>query len=98
MNPQQQNPNNMPPSSMPGNNNPSMGPGVNSNAQFNSHMGPNMGGPNGPMGGPNGPNGVAPNGQSGNYLNVHLICETASRLLFLSVHWVKAIPAFSLLR
>ena len=51
-----------------------------------------------PSGGPNGPNGVAPNGQSGNYLNVHLICETASRLLFLSVHWVKAIPAFSLLR
>ena len=32
------------------------------------------------------------------YLNVHLICETASRLLFLSVHWVKAIPAFALLR
>ena len=32
------------------------------------------------------------------YLNVHFICETASRLLFLSVHWVRSIPAFSLLR
>ena len=31
------------------------------------------------------------------YLNVHFICETASRLLFLSVHWVRSIPAFSLL-
>ncbi|QQP42078.1 Uncharacterized protein FKW44_016628, partial [Caligus rogercresseyi] len=28
------------------------------------------------------------------YLNVHFICETASRLLFLSVHWVRTIPAF----
>jgi hypothetical protein len=32
------------------------------------------------------------------YLNVHFICETASRLLFLSVHWVRSIPAFSILR
>ena len=32
------------------------------------------------------------------YLNVHFICETASRLLFLSVHWVRSIPAFSQLR
>ena len=32
------------------------------------------------------------------YLNVHFICETASRLLFLSVHWVRSIPAFALLR
>ena len=32
------------------------------------------------------------------YLNVHFICETASRLLFLSVHWVRSIPAFSALR
>ena len=32
------------------------------------------------------------------YLNVHFICETASRLLFLSVHWVRSIPAFSTLR
>merc|ERR1719273_1310714 len=31
------------------------------------------------------------------YLNVHFICETASRLLFLSVHWVRSIPAFSTL-
>ena len=32
------------------------------------------------------------------YLNVHFICETASRLLFLSVHWIRSIPAFSALR
>ncbi len=32
------------------------------------------------------------------YLNVHFICETASRLLFLSIHWVRSIPAFSMLR
>ena len=32
------------------------------------------------------------------YLNVHFICETASRLLFLSVHWVRSIPAFSVLK
>nr|CAD7405938.1 unnamed protein product [Timema cristinae] len=31
------------------------------------------------------------------YLNVHYICESASRLLFLSVHWVRSIPAFQLL-
>ncbi|XP_076057475.1 nuclear receptor subfamily 2 group C member 2-like isoform X2 [Oratosquilla oratoria] len=31
------------------------------------------------------------------YLNVHYICESASRLLFLSVHWVRNIPAFQLL-
>ncbi len=31
-------------------------------------------------------------------LNVHFICETASRLLFLSVHWVRSIPAFSQLK
>jgi len=29
------------------------------------------------------------------HLNVHFICETASRLLFLSVHWVRSVPAFS---
>lgn len=28
------------------------------------------------------------------YLNVHYICETGSRLLFLSVHWARSIPAF----
>lgn len=28
------------------------------------------------------------------YLNVHYICESASRLLFLSVHWARNIPAF----
>lgn len=32
------------------------------------------------------------------YLNVHFICETASRLLFLSIHWVRSIPSFSRLR
>lgn len=31
------------------------------------------------------------------YLNVHYICETASRLLFLSMHWARAIAAFQLL-
>ncbi|XP_034028616.1 nuclear receptor subfamily 2 group C member 2 isoform X2 [Thalassophryne amazonica] len=31
------------------------------------------------------------------YLNVHYICESASRLLFLSMHWVRSIPAFSAL-
>uniref|UniRef100_A0A9J7X8G9 Nuclear receptor subfamily 2, group C, member 2 n=1 Tax=Cyprinus carpio carpio TaxID=630221 RepID=A0A9J7X8G9_CYPCA len=28
------------------------------------------------------------------YLNVHYICESASRLLFLSMHWARSIPAF----
>ncbi|KAF2361071.1 Zinc finger nuclear hormone receptor-type [Trinorchestia longiramus] len=28
------------------------------------------------------------------FLNVHYICESASRLLFLSVHWCRNIPAF----
>ena len=32
------------------------------------------------------------------HLNVHFICETASRLLFLSVHWVRSVPAFSQLK
>jgi len=32
------------------------------------------------------------------YLTVHYICETASRLLFLSIHWARNIPAFHLLR
>ena len=32
------------------------------------------------------------------HLNVHFICETASRLLFLSIHWARSIPAFSQLR
>lgn len=31
------------------------------------------------------------------YLSSHFICETASRLLFLSVHWARSIPVFSLL-
>lgn len=30
------------------------------------------------------------------YLNVHYICESASRLLFLSVNWARSIPAFQL--
>ncbi len=32
------------------------------------------------------------------FLNVHFICETASRLLFLSMHWARAISAFQTLR
>ena len=32
------------------------------------------------------------------HLNIHFICETASRLLFLSVHWVRSIPVFSHLK
>ena len=32
------------------------------------------------------------------YLNVHYICETASRLLFLSMHWARAVNVFGLLR
>ena len=32
------------------------------------------------------------------HLNIHFICETASRLLFLSVHWVRSVPAFSQLK
>ncbi|XP_063053683.1 nuclear receptor subfamily 2 group C member 1 [Engraulis encrasicolus] len=31
------------------------------------------------------------------YLNVNYICESASRLLFLSVHWARSIPAFQFL-
>ncbi|XP_054709498.1 orphan steroid hormone receptor 2-like isoform X2 [Uloborus diversus] len=31
------------------------------------------------------------------YLNVHYICESGSRLLFLSVHWARSISAFQLL-
>ncbi|XP_066499661.1 nuclear receptor subfamily 2 group C member 2 [Hoplias malabaricus] len=31
------------------------------------------------------------------YLNVHYICESASRLLFLSMHWARSIPAFAAL-
>lgn len=31
------------------------------------------------------------------YLNVHYICETASRLLFLSMHWARSIPSFQAL-
>lgn len=31
------------------------------------------------------------------YLNAHYICESGSRLLFLSIHWAKNIPAFQFL-
>ncbi|KAF5274574.1 hypothetical protein FQA39_LY07186 [Lamprigera yunnana] len=31
------------------------------------------------------------------YLNLHYICESGSRLLFHSVHWVRNIPAFQIL-
>lgn len=29
------------------------------------------------------------------YLNIHFICEAASRLLFLTIHWTKALPVFA---
>lgn len=32
------------------------------------------------------------------YLNTHFICESSSRLLFLSVHWARNVPAFHYLR
>lgn len=31
-----------------------------------------------------------------NYLNYHYVCESGSRLLFLSVYWIKKVPAFKL--
>ncbi|XP_072181666.1 orphan steroid hormone receptor 2 isoform X1 [Diadema setosum] len=31
------------------------------------------------------------------FLNVHYICESASRLLFLSMHWARSLPAFQAL-
>lgn len=31
------------------------------------------------------------------HLNVHYVCESACRLLFLSVHWARSIPAFQAL-
>ncbi|XP_050439439.1 orphan steroid hormone receptor 2-like isoform X2 [Adelges cooleyi] len=31
------------------------------------------------------------------YLNLHFICESASRLLFLTINWVQSLPAFQLL-
>lgn len=30
--------------------------------------------------------------------NAHVVCESAARLLFQSVHWVRSLPAFQLLR
>lgn len=32
------------------------------------------------------------------YLNVHYVCESGSRLLFLSIYWAKQIQAFKVLR
>ena len=29
---------------------------------------------------------------------IHFVCETASRLLFQTLHWTKSIPAFNLLK
>ncbi|BFZ10955.1 hypothetical protein BsWGS_13994 [Bradybaena similaris] len=29
------------------------------------------------------------------YLNIHYICESASRLLFLSMHWIRSVTAFN---
>ncbi|XP_050414613.1 orphan steroid hormone receptor 2 [Patella vulgata] len=31
------------------------------------------------------------------YLNVHFVCESASRLLFLSMHWTRSISAFQII-
>ncbi|KAH0948716.1 hypothetical protein HN011_009796 [Eciton burchellii] len=31
------------------------------------------------------------------YLSIHYICESAARLLFLSVHWARGLPAFQVL-
>lgn len=31
------------------------------------------------------------------YLSIHYICESAARLLFLSIHWARSIPAFQAL-
>lgn len=31
------------------------------------------------------------------YLSIHYICESAARLLFLSVHWARGLPAFQAL-
>ncbi|ESO95817.1 hypothetical protein LOTGIDRAFT_214907 [Lottia gigantea] len=31
------------------------------------------------------------------YLNVHFVCESASRLLFLSMHWTRSINAFQMI-
>lgn len=31
-----------------------------------------------------------------NYLNYHYVCESGSRLLFLSIYWIKKVPAFKL--
>lgn len=31
------------------------------------------------------------------YLNIHYICESGSRLLFLSIHWARTLPAFQYL-
>lgn len=31
------------------------------------------------------------------YLNLHFICESSARLLFLSINWIQSIPVFQLL-
>lgn len=36
----------------------------------------------------------SPSSQVPAYLNAHYVCETGSRLLFLSVYWMKKIPVF----
>ncbi|KAE8745871.1 Hormone isoform eceptor-like in 78 isoform A [Frankliniella occidentalis] len=40
----------------------------------------------------------APTLPSGPPPNAHVVCESAARLLFQSVHWVRSLPAFQLLR
>ena len=39
-----------------------------------------------------------PSSAAPTYLNIHFICEAASRLLFLSVHWAKQLPVLSSLK
>lgn len=40
----------------------------------------------------------APTLPCGSPPNAHVVCESAARLLFQSVHWVRSVPAFQLLR
>ena len=41
---------------------------------------------------------VLPKSAAPTYLNIHFICEAASRLLFHSIHWAKELPVFSSLK
>lgn len=41
--------------------------------------------------------GPGPSTSNGVY-NTQIVCETASRLLFMSVHWARSLPAFQALK